>query len=122
MGNNYGLTDVEMDLMELFWKENKPLPFKEILDYANTALGRAWKKQTLSTYLTNLKKMGLLEADSSQRYFTYYATCTKEEYIHQWTKELVKKSFNNSFGDFVMAFTGGKKLSKEEADKLKKLL
>lgn len=121
MGSNYGLTDVEMDLMELFWKENKPLPFKEILDYANTTLGRAWKKQTLSTYLTNLKKMGLLEADSSQRFFTYYPTCTKEEYIHQWTKELVKKSFNNSFGDFVMAFTGGKKLSKEEADKLKKL-
>ncbi|MCI9359142.1 MAG: BlaI/MecI/CopY family transcriptional regulator, partial [Lachnospiraceae bacterium] len=35
---------------------------------------------------------------------------------------LVQESFDNSIFNFVSAFTGGKKLSKEDADELRKLI
>lgn len=121
MKKNYGLTNTEMEIMEKFWKENKRFSYKELSEYMNETLGKKWKKQTLSTYLSNLQKMGLLEVDDSGRNYIYYATCTKEELVQKWTQKLIKTSFDNSIGKFVSAFTGGKKLTREEAEELKKL-
>ena len=41
--------------------------------------------------------------------------------VQKWTRKLVKTSFNNSIFNFVSAFTGGQKLTREEAEELKKL-
>lgn len=122
MKKNYGLTNTEMELMNIFWESGKKFSFKELLEYSHESLGKEWKKQTLSTYLTNLQRMGLLEIDASSKNYIYFAPCSKEEYIHQWTEKLVKTTFDNSISKLVFAFTGGKKLTKEEAEELKKLI
>lgn len=122
MGKNFGLSDTEMQLMELFWKSENPLSFKEILDYCNECLKKNWKKQTLNTYLSNLAKAGLLSVGNDSRYYSYSALCTKEGLKENWTKSLVREHFDNSIGRFVAAFTGGKKLTAEEKEELKKLL
>lgn len=119
---NYGLTNTEMEIMNIFWESGKRFAFKELLEYSNKILGKEWKKQTLSTYLTNLQKMNLLDVDASGKNYIYFALCSKDEYIHQWTKKLVKTTFDNSICKLVVAFTGGKKLSKEEAEELRKLI
>ena len=66
--------------------------------------------------------MNLLDVDASGKNYIYFALCSKDEYIHQWTKKLVKTTFDNSICKLVVAFTGGKKLSKEEAEELRKLI
>ena len=58
MKNFFGLTAVEVELMELFWNTSEPLSFKEVMDYVTTVLNKAWKKQTLNTYLSNMQKAG----------------------------------------------------------------
>ena len=65
MKKNYGLTNTEMQIMEKFWEENKRFSYRELSEYMNDTLDKKWKKQTLSTYLTNLQKMGLIEVDDS---------------------------------------------------------
>jgi len=122
MNKNYGLTNTEMELMDIFWESEKKYSFKELMEYSHETLGKEWKKQTLSTYLSNLQRMGLLDVDTGGKHYLYSALCTKEEYIHQWTEKLVKTAFDNSIGKLVFAFTGGEKLSKEEAEELKKLM
>lgn len=123
MKKNYGLTNTEMDLMNIFWDAKDPrFTFKELTDYTHTVLGKEWKYQTLGTYLSNLQRSGLLKVDTSGRNYIYYPSCSKEEYIHQWTKNLVSSAFDNSIFNFVRAFTGGAKLTKEEAEELKKLI
>ena len=52
----------------------------------------------------------------------YYALCTKEQHIHNWTKKMVAECYGNSFARFVAAFIGDGKLTEEEADELRKLL
>ena len=123
MKKNYGLTNTELQIMELLWTAQEPMSFRDIMDVATTEWKKSWKVQTLNTFLLGLQKMGLVGTDKSMStYNMYYALCTKEQHIHKWTKEMVDVCYDNSFSRLVSAFIGDGKLSKEDAEYLKKLL
>lgn len=123
MEQHYKLTDTELELMEVFWNEEKQFSFKELMNYSNDILQKNWKKQTLSTYLKNLQKEGMIGVyKRNSKYFYYYPLVTRDEFMQMWTRELMVQSFGNSLSNFIAAFTGGNKLSKEEAEELKKYL
>lgn len=122
MNKNFGLSHTEKEIMELLWRSEEPLSFREILDYANETWKKNWKKQTLNTYLLNMQKAGLIGSERGKVYQVYFPMCTKEEHIQKWTRKLVKETFEGSLYSFVVAFTGGEKLSEEEAMELKKLI
>ena len=121
---NYGLTNTELLIMELLWSEGRPMSFREIMDVATKEWKKDWKVQTLNTFLNWLQKMGMIRAERSMTssYNVYYPLCTKEQHIHKWTKEMVEVCYDNSFRRLVSAFIGDGKLSKEDAEELKKLL
>lgn len=121
MEKKYVLTYTEMEIMEFLWQQKSEVTFKEIMVYMNEKLHKDWKRQTLSTYLKNLQIIGLVKAVNCKRNYSYYATCTKEEHVHNWTKDLIKKSYG-TIEKFMIAFSGGNKLNKEDADRLRKLL
>lgn len=122
MKKEYGLTKTEMEIMEFLWGRSQKAGFKEMLEYFTINLQKDWKKQTLSTYLLNLQRAGLIAADAVGKNYYYYAAVSKEKHIHNWTRELLKQSFGNSLGNFVAAFSGGEKLSKEETEELRRFL
>lgn len=121
---NYGLTNTELLIMELLWSEGRPMSFREIMGVATKEWKKDWKVQTLNTFLNGLQKMGMIRAERSMTssYNVYYPLCTKEQHIHKWTKEMVEVCYDNSFRRLVSAFIGDGKLSKEDAEELKKLL
>ena len=121
---NYGLTNTELLIMELLWSEGRPMSFREIMDVATKEWIKDWKVQTLNTFLNGLQKMGMIRAERSMTssYNVYYPLYTKEQHIHKWTKEMVEVCYDNSFRRLVSAFIGDGKLSKEDAEELKKLL
>lgn len=122
MKRNYGLSNTEMTLMNIFWEaDNRTFTFKELMEQP-AVLEKGWKKQTLGTYLSNLQKANLLEVDTTGKNYIYSPVITKDEYVHQWTEKLVRTSFDNSISKLVSAFTGGKKLSQEEAEEIRKLI
>lgn len=124
MKKNYGLTNTELLIMELLWAEARPMSFREIMDVATKEWKKDWKVQTLNTFLNGLQKMGMIRAERSMTssYNVYYPLYTKEQHIHKWTKEMVEVCYDNSFRRLVSAFIGDGKLSKEDAEELKKLL
>lgn len=122
MDKCYGLTEVEMEIMEFLWKSEDGNAFKEIMCHVNNELKKDWKRQTLSTYLKNLQLLGFIRTDSSKKNYIYFPCQKKEEYVQDWTRELVEKQYGNSIIKFMSAFTGKKGLSKEEAEELKKML
>lgn len=122
MIKNYGLTNTEMQIMELLWQADGPVTFREIMDISSKEWGKNWKIQTLSTYLIGLQKMGLVGSERRGCSNAYRAICTKEAHIHNWTKKLVETYFDNSFSRFALAFVGHGKLSEEDARELRKLL
>ena len=119
----YELTDTELELKEIFWSTEEQLSFKELMKYSNEVLKKDWKKQTLSTYLKHLQNEGMIGVyKRNSKYYSYYSLVTKDEFLQEWTKKIVNQSFGNSLSNFVAAFTGGNRLSKEEAAELKKYL
>lgn len=119
----YGLSFIEWEIMEYFWEQNQPVPFKEILDYFNQKKNMNWKKQTLNTYLSNLRRSKLICVDDkSSAYYKYYSCCSREQLIGDWTHSLIQESFGGSISNFVATFAGGKKLSPEEVERIKKLI
>lgn len=123
MNKTYGLTNTEMQIMELLWQAEKPMTFREIMAVAIDKWEKTWKVQTLSTYLANLQRMGMIEAaKGATPYNAYYAACTKEQHIHNWTKKLVADCYGNSFSRFVAAFIGDGKLPEKDVEELRKLL
>lgn len=122
MDKNFGLSHTEKEIMELLWQSEEPLSFREILDHANEVWKKNWKKQTLNTYLLNMQKAGLIGSERGKGYQVYFPMCTKEEHIQNWTRKLVRETFEGSLYSFVVAFTGGEKLTEEEAEELRKLI
>ncbi len=55
---NYGLTNTELQNMELLWEAEEPMTFREIMNVATTEWKKTWKVQTLNTFLIGLQKMG----------------------------------------------------------------
>ena len=122
MNKNFGLSHTEKEIMELLWQSEEPLSFREILDYPNDTWKKNWKKQTLNTYLLNMQKAGLIGSERGKVYQVYFLLLTREEHIHNWTRKMVKETFGGSVYSLVAAFTGGERLSEEEAEKLRKLI
>lgn len=118
----FGLTSNELDVMEMFWSKKDSMSFGEILEYMSTVFKKEWKSQTLNTYLSNLRKVGLVQIDRTNYHYQYSAACTKEEYIHRWTQKLVEDAYGNSISSLVAAFIGDGELSPEEAEKMQKLI
>ena len=54
MKKNYGLTKTEEQIMELLWAAEAPMTFREIMDIATSEWGKAWKTQTLNTFLLGI--------------------------------------------------------------------
>lgn len=115
--SKYNLSEAEYEIMEYIWKRNCMLKFSDIMEYLSEKV-HEWKKQTVQTFLTRLIEKGVLKAQKEGHCRLYYPAMSEEEYISKWTKNIVKNAFGNSLKEFLVAFTGGKKLTKEEAAEL----
>ncbi len=79
----YHLTKKEEELLELFWKQKKPLTSVEILAIKEN---RTWKDNYLQIMLRSLLKKGMLHICGVVQYGNQYArqfepTLTKEECV-----------------------------------------
>ena len=79
------LTEIEEEIMELFWASDKPLTSVEI---SKASAGRSWNGNYVHKMLRSLLKKGLLEVCGTLQYGTQYArqfqpTLTKESYAAQ---------------------------------------
>lgn len=122
MERKFGLSQTEYEIMELFWSVEEPLSFKAVLQYFNDEKGKDWKKQTVSSFLKILQDKNMIKADTSRTRYRYYAVHTRDEHIHLWIRRLIEDSFDNSMGKFLVAFSGGEKLSEKDAEELKEYL
>lgn len=122
MSRKYGLSPTEYEIMEFIWAADHKLTFKEIFQHFNETKHKDWKKQTLSTYIKLLQDAGHLLVDSNGARYRYYPLHSRQAHINAWMRSIYADSFDNSIGKVLAAFTGGKKLSQEDADELRAYL
>lgn len=115
MNTEIRLSDSEYHIMEIIW-ENEPLTSMEL---AGACLERyGWKKST--TY-TILKKV--IEKNAAQNENTKVTSLiSKNQVVKQESEDLLNKSFAGSLPDFFAAFLQDRKITKAEAEKIKKMI
>ena len=109
------LHQAEYRFMEVIWA-NEPVNSTALVKLCDEQLG--WKKSTTYTVLRKLCQRGILRNDDA-----IVVAVAKREQVQKFeSQQVVERSFGGSLPAFVNAFLSEKKLSREEAEELKKLI
>lgn len=111
----YKLFDAEHKFMNIIW-EHEPVNSTELSKVCLRELG--WKKPTTYTMIRKLSLRGILKNKNAT-----VTALVKREQVQKYESEvLLDKSFDGSLPTFLAAFLQDKKLSKNEAEEIKKMI
>lgn len=113
--NKLNLCESEYRFACIVW-ENEPLGSGELVKLCHEKLG--WKKSTTYTVLKKLCDREILKNENS----TVSAIVKREQVQKFESEQFLSKTFNGSLPQFITSFMNDKKLSKAEANELKKLI
>lgn len=109
------ISDSELEVMRILWKEARPLSFTEIRTQLESTTG--WKKSTIQTLITRLKEKSAISA--KEHYVTLYSpTFSEEEHVQTEGQNFIDKLFDGSAKSLVAALCRGGKLNKDDVDEL----
>ena len=109
------LCDSDYRFMCVVW-ENAPVNSGELVKLCQEQLG--WKKSTTYTVIRKMCEKGYIANEDAM----VSVLIVKEQVQADESAYFVERTFEGSLPGFVAAFLGGKKISKEEATMLKKLI
>jgi predicted transcriptional regulator len=111
----YKLTESEERFAELIW-QNEPIGSGELVKLCEKEMN--WKKSTTYTVLKKLCEKGILQNENA----TVGSLITRDEYYSNQSIRFVEDTFGGSLPKFLAAFISGKKISKQQAEELKKMI
>lgn len=111
----YKLTESEERFAELIW-QNEPIDSGELVKLCEKEMN--WKKSTTYTVLKKLCEKGILQNENA----TVDSLITRDEYYSNQSIRFVEDTFGGSLPKFLAAFISGKKISKQQAEELKKMI
>lgn len=115
MKEKINLTSAEEKLARIIWRE-APMTSPDLVILAEKELD--WKKSTTYTVLKKICDKGLFKNDNAN----LSVLITFDELITLQSRCFVEETFGGSLPSFISAFFGGKKLTKERADELLRLI
>lgn len=109
------LCDSDYRFMMVVW-EYAPINSGELVRRCNEILG--WKKSTTYTTIRKLCEKGYISSENA----IVTVLVEKDRVQADESEYFVKRTFGGSLPQFLTAFLGGKKISDEEAEKIKALI
>lgn len=105
----------ETKFAELVW-EQEPISSGELVKLCEKRLD--WKKSTTYTVLKNLCEKGILQNNNA----IVSSLIKKDEFYARQSRHFVEDTFGGSLPKFLSAFIGSERLSKRQAEELKRLI
>ena len=119
MGTIKNSSDSETVLLEILWKEDKPLSVSQMMDRLEERQIK-WAYTTVGTFLKRMEKKGLVSSVKEGRSY-YYRSEVKKGEITTGPAKYIDKYFKGSLNEFLAAFTRERSLTKDEIRELKEL-
>jgi BlaI family penicillinase repressor len=114
------ITDGELKIMKIFWRESRALTFTDLRELEHTD---GWKKTTVQTVMERLRKKGtIVEVPGYDRrgdVAHYTPTVSEEEFQLDESETLLDKAFDGSAVKFVAALCKSGKLTDDEVTELR---
>lgn len=111
----YHLAETEARFAELIWS-NEPIPSRELVRLSERELG--WKSTTTYTVLRRLCDRGLFCNEQS----VVTSLVSREEFRSKRSRRFVEDAFGGSLPGFLAAFMEGGRLSRAQAEEIRKLI
>ncbi len=105
----------ETKFAELVW-EQEPISSGELVKLCEKRFD--WKKSTTYTVLKNLCEKGILQNNNA----IVSSLIKKDEFYARQSRHFVEDTFGGSLPKFLSAFIGSERLSKRQAEELKRLI
>ena len=109
------LCESDFRFMCVVW-ENEPVSSHDLVLKCNEQLG--WKKSTTYTVLKKMSEKGFAKNEGS----VITSLVAKKDVQEYESNRVVNTSFDGSLPSFLASFFGGKKISEDEAQELKRLI
>lgn len=109
------LCDSDYRFMCVVW-DNAPINSGELVKLCQEKLG--WKKSTTYTVVRKMCEKEYIANEDA----TVTVLIPKEQVQADESQYFVERTFDGSLPGFIAAFLGGKKISNEDAKKLKKMI
>jgi BlaI family penicillinase repressor len=117
---NQKITDAELKIMRVFWRENRELTFTDLRELERT---EGWKKTTIQTVMERLRKKGILQEvpgyNKRGDVAHYVSAVSEEEFALDESETLLDKVFDGSAMKMVAALRQGGKISDREVAQLR---
>jgi len=113
------LSETELKLMKVIWKENRPVKSNELLDIFSEKEGKDWKGQTIATFLSRLVDKGVLSVNKEGRSNIYTPCVSLKEYKKKEAQSLLDVMYQGSVKNFLATLYDDK-VTTDELDELKK--
>lgn len=111
----YKFTGSEEKFAELIW-QYEPIGSGDLVKLCEKEMN--WKKSTTYTVLKKLCEKGIFRNENA----IVSSLITRDEYYARQSIRFVEDTFGGSLPKFLTAFISGKKLSKHQAEELKRLI
>jgi predicted transcriptional regulator len=105
----------EARFLDVIWA-SEPVPSGRLVELCREKLG--WKKSTTYTRLRLLAEKGYVKNEDT----VVTSLLSREEVQAAESAYVVAETFSGSLPGFLVSFLGGKTISAEEAEELKKLI
>ena len=115
MAKGINITVAEEKLANLIWGE-APITSPELVSLAERLMD--WKKSTTYTVLKKLCDKGVFKNENAN----ISIILTREELMTRQSRSYVEDAFGGSLPSFITSFFSGKKLTREQAHELKRLI
>jgi len=113
------ISDSELEVMRILWRENKPLSFAEIREELEHAT--QWSPSTIKTLVARLRDKNIIST-SSNYVNLYTPNITQAQYIQAQEKSFIGKLFGGSAKKLVASLWQSGQLGDDDIDELRALL
>lgn len=115
MMKEYKLAEGEARFAKLIW-QREPIASSELVKLCEKEFD--WKKSTTYTVLKKLCDRGIFQNENA----VVTSLISEEEFNGFKSRKFVEESFGGSIPRFLTAFIGGGKLTKKQAEEIKRLI
>ena len=110
------ISDSELEVMRILWREGRPLSFAEIRTELESH--SKWSKSTIQTLVVRLRDKGAISTHPN--YVTLYSPAvTEQEYVSAERELFIEKLFKGNAKKLVASLCENGQLNESDIDELK---
>ncbi|WP_421617047.1 BlaI/MecI/CopY family transcriptional regulator [Brevibacillus sp. TJ4] len=114
------MSEAEKQIMDIIWASDRPVTTAQII--ARLPEDKAWKQNTVITFLARLMEKGLVSATRVGKANHYQPRMSEQEYRYCETRQFIQDVHNGSVTGLISALCESGDLTKEDIEALMKRL